>query len=303
VVIAYLLTPVVRWLEHLKIPHFFAVMIVYFIFLGALVYAVIGLMPMLWKQLSNMVQELPKAFSLSQTWLTDLMHRYPKLLDESQFARIIAIAKDQSVKLGQEILRYSIVFIPNVVQMILYFILVPLLVFFFLKDGKQITTWLSDYMPSDRSLVMTVWHEVREKISAYVGGRVVEVIVVGVVSTIVFDLLGLQYAGLLGAGVGLSVIIPYIGAVVITIPIVIVGLVQWGLSTHFLYLIIAYAIIILLDANLLVPILFSEVMDLHPAVIILSVVIFGSFWGFWGVFFAIPLATLVHAVLKAWPRQ
>jgi putative permease len=57
-----------------------------------------------------------------------------------------------------------------------------------------------------------------------------------------------------------------------------------------------------LDGNVLVPLLFSEVVNLHPVAIIIAILVFGGLWGFWGVFFAIPLATLVQAVLKAWPR-
>jgi putative permease len=78
---------------------------------------------------------------------------------------------------------------------------------------------------------------------------------------------------------------------------------QWGMEPHSLYLIIAYAVIIILDANVLVPLLFAETMDLHPVVIILSVLVFGGIWGFWGVFFAIPLATVADAVLRAWPKS
>ena len=51
------------------------------------------------------------------------------------------------------------------------------------------------------------------------------------------------------------------------------------------------------------PILFSEVVSLHPVAIIVAVLVFGGIWGFWGVFFAIPLATLVNAVLRAWPAR
>ncbi|MBS5278124.1 MAG: AI-2E family transporter, partial [Haemophilus parainfluenzae] len=67
------------------------------------------------------------------------------------------------------------------------------------------------------------------------------------------------------------------------------------------YLIVAFAVSQLLDGNLLVPYLFSEVVNLHPLVIIISVLIFGGLWGFWGVFFAIPLATLVKAEINALP--
>lgn len=63
-----------------------------------------------------------------------------------------------------------------------------------------------------------------------------------------------------------------------------------------------YSVIQALDGNVLVPLLFSEAVNLHPIAIILSVLVFGGLWGFWGVFFAIPLATLVKALYNAWPR-
>ena len=55
----------------------------------------------------------------------------------------------------------------------------------------------------------------------------------------------------------------------------------------------------LLDGNLLVPVLFSEAVNLHPVAIIVAILVFGGIWGLWGVFFAIPLATLVNAILQA----
>ncbi len=102
--------------------------------------------------------------------------------------------------------------------------------------------------------------------------------------------------------VGFSVLIPYIGAFVVTIPVVGVALFQFGAGTEFWSCFAVYLIIQALDGNLLVPVLFSEAVNLHPLVIILSVVIFGGLWGFWGVFFAIPLATLIKAVIHALAR-
>ena len=97
--------------------------------------------------------------------------------------------------------------------------------------------------------------------------------------------------------------IPYIGATLVTIPIALVGYVQWGLGTDFYTLIVAYLILQALDGNVLVPLLFSEAVNLHPVAIIVAVLVFGGLWGFWGVFFAIPLATLLKAIMNAWPRQ
>ncbi|MFA0500414.1 AI-2E family transporter, partial [Vibrio sp. 10N.222.46.A1] len=115
--------------------------------------------------------------------------------------------------------------------------------------------------------------------------------------------LDLRYSALLAVAVGFSVLIPYIGAAAVTVPVAIVGLFQWGLEPQFYWLLLAYGIIQALDGNVLVPVLFSEAVNLHPVAIIVAVLVFGGLWGFWGVFFAIPLATLVKAVWNALPSH
>ena len=110
-------------------------------------------------------------------------------------------------------------------------------------------------------------------------------------------------AALLGLLVGLSVIIPYIGATLVTLPVALVGFFQWGLTADFYYMLAVYLVIQALDGNVLVPLLFSEAVNLHPVAIILAVLFFGGIWGMWGVFFAIPLATLIKAVINAWPNS
>jgi putative permease len=70
-----------------------------------------------------------------------------------------------------------------------------------------------------------------------------------------------------------------------------------------MYVLIAYTVIQTLDGVVLVPLLFSEAVNLHPVAIIVAILFFGGLWGFWGVFFAIPLATVVKAVIAAWPRS
>jgi putative permease len=117
------------------------------------------------------------------------------------------------------------------------------------------------------------------------------------------SLLGLNYAALLGLIVGLSVLIPFIGAAVVTVPVALVGIIQFGWSWDLAWVLVAYTAIQFLDGNVLVPLLFSEANDLHPIAIILAILVFGGLWGFWGIFFAIPLATLVKAIYNAWPRH
>ena len=90
---------------------------------------------------------------------------------------------------------------------------------------------------------------------------------------------------------------PYIGTIIISIPVVLIACVQFGLSKELIYFISFYSIIQFLDGNLLVPILFSEVLDLHPVTIIMSIIIFGSIFKLYGVVFAIPLAIVFKAII------
>jgi putative permease len=302
IVIAYLLNSAVKLLERYKCPHMIAVLFVYIVFLGLLIYAILGLLPLLFKELSNLINELPTMLQQSHQWFDQQAQKYPTYLSHAKLQGYASVVQQELTDKGQVVLKYTWSAIPNLLHAVLYLVLIPLFVFFFLKDSRAIMAWLSQYTPKNHGLVEKVWSDLNGKIGAYVKGRVLEVIIIAVITSIVFAILGLQYAVLLGVAVGLSVIIPYVGAIVVTIPVVIVALVQFGWSAHFAYIIGAYAIIIILDANFLVPYLFSESMDLHPLVIILSVVVFGGIWGFWGVFFAIPLATLIDVVLRAWPR-
>ena len=191
----------------------------------------------------------------------------------------------------------------NLVSFGIYAFLVPLMMFFMLKDKGELLTSVSRFLPRNRTLASQVWKEMQQQISNYIHGKVLEILVVGVVTYLIFLFFGLNYPLLLAVAVGISVLVPYVGAVLVTIPVALVALFQFGLSPTFGYIILAFAISQLLDGNLLVPYLFSEVVNLHPLAIIISVLIFGGLWGFWGVFFAIPLATLVKAVLNALPDE
>ncbi|MEO1884404.1 MAG: AI-2E family transporter, partial [Methylococcales bacterium] len=117
-----------------------------------------------------------------------------------------------------------------------------------------------------------------------------------------FSIIGLNYSMLLAVFMGLSVIIPYVGATLVTVPVLGVALFQWGFSSEFIYAAVAYSIIQAIDGVVLVPLLFSEAVNIHPIAIIVAILFFGGIWGMWGVFFAIPLATVVQAVLTAWPK-
>ena len=302
IVIAYLLDWPVTWLQKLRCPHSLAVLIIFILFIAIIVLTLLGILPLLSKQVSNLVVDLPHIITRLQAMVATIPQWLP-FVKPAQIDTALTHLDAQISQSGQMLLSQTLAILPSIMSAVVYLVMVPLLVYFFLHDKKQICGWLGKrFVPQQRQALLAVWGEVHIQIGNYIRGKVVEAIIVTIVTYIVFIILGLKYSLLLAALIGLSVFIPYIGAIVVTLPVVIVGVMQWGWSSHFLYLMLAYAAIIILDGNVLAPLLFAEAVSLHPIAIIIAVLIFGGIWGFWGIFFAIPLAALVNAIIRFWPR-
>jgi len=302
IAIAYLLEWVVVHLQEWKVPRLAAVIIVFCGFLGILFLALMGLVPLFWKQMASLFDELPRMVDKVQQTLLLLSERFPDFFSKDQLRDIVNSMGADIRNWGKVVVTASVSSITGIIVWVVYLILVPLLVFFFLKDRSQLIHWLAHFLPKKRGVLQKVSVEVNQQIGNYVRGKVVEIIFVGIATYLVFWFFGLQYSVLLASLVGLSVLIPYVGAVVVTIPVILVAYLQWGWNPEFGYLMLSFLIVQGLDANILVPLLFSEAVNLHPVAIIVATLFFGGIWGFWGVFFAIPLATLVKAVINAWPK-
>ncbi|GGO73149.1 AI-2E family transporter [Bowmanella pacifica] len=303
IVIAYVLEWPVNKLDKWGMGRTWAVSLVLLLFISLTILCLVALVPVVWQQGVNLLTEMPLIWSKAQAWLLTLPDAYPGLLAKQDIDNTLAGVNDRVVGLGKDLLSASLSSIVSLVALMIYFILVPLMVFFILKDRRELLINIAGIMPKDRRLLKQVGREMNVQIVNYIRGKVMEILIVGTVSTITFAFMDLRYSLLLGVLVGFSVLIPYIGAAVVTFPVAAVALFQWGLTPDFWYLMIAYGVIQALDGNLLVPLLFSEAVSLHPVYIIIAVLFFGGLWGFWGVFFAIPLATLVKAVFKAWTEN
>ena len=301
IIIAYLLDGAVCAVQRYKVPRLLAVILVFSLFMAALLFFIFGLLPLLSRQATQLLNRLPEMVSRGQDLLLQLPERYPGLVTAGQIQEVFSTVRLELVGLGQQALTLSLTSLVGLITVLLYLILMPLMVFFFLKDKARIVNWFKGFLPKERELVGEVWRDVDLQIANYVRGKFIEIMIVGIVSYVTFLAMDLQFAVLLGVLNGLSVLVPYIGATVVTFPIAAVAYYQFGPSADFMWLMSAYLIIQAVDGNVLVPLLFSEVVNLHPIAIIVAILVFGGLWGFWGVFFAIPLATLVQAVLKAWP--
>ncbi|WP_032114897.1 AI-2E family transporter [Candidatus Arsenophonus nilaparvatae] len=303
IVLAYLLEWPTQQLGKLGLSRLMAASIVLTIFMGISAMVFLIIVPIVWQQGMNLLFDLPSMVNSFNEYAKALPERYPALVDAGIIDMIADNLRGRLSTLGESVVKYSVASLIGIITIAIYLVLVPLMVFFLLKDKTKIIRGLQRILPRDRLLVGQVWQEMNQQITNYIRGKVIEMVIVGICTYIAFVFLGLRYSLFLSVLVGISVLIPYIGAVVVTIPVVLVALFQWGIGPDFWTLLIAYLIVQGLDGNLLVPILFSEAVNLHPLVIILSVVVFGGLWGFWGVFFAIPLATLIKAVMHVWPED
>ena len=301
VIIAYLLEGWVAKLESWHVSRWLGATLMFVVFLVLMLLFFLVLVPILSRQLTQVIAQVPDMLQQLQMWVLGLPERYPTLFTDKQVNKILAAATEELRVDSEAFLTQSIKIGVGATYIMLYLALVPFMVFFMLKDKVQINAWLRQFVPQDSTLATSVWNEVDDQIGNYVRGKAIEITVIGSISMVTFRLLGLDYATLLGVIVGLSVIIPYVGATFVTIPVLAVAYLDP--SASFVGVSIAYFVIQILDGNVLVPILFSEVVDIHPVGIIVAILLFGGIWGFWGVFFAIPLATLVQAVIRAWPRK
>ena len=303
VILAYLTQGVANLLRQRGLPAELSVAVSTLLFMGGFFAVLFGLAPLVWRQLVALVREAPTMIEAGRQVLVTLPEEYPVFFTQQQVNELTAAIQAEMTSVGQLLVTKGLSSIPSVLALIVYLILIPLMVFFFLKDREQLISWFAGFLPEKRPLLDQIWRELNQQFANYARGKGIEVLIIGVASYVVFAVFSLNYAALLGLIVGLSVIVPYIGATLVTIPVFLVAYAQFGVNPDFYWVVGAYLLIQVLDGNVLVPLLFSEAVNLHPVAIVIAVLFFGGLWGLWGVFFAIPLATLVSAILSAWPSR
>ena len=302
-VIAYVLQGVVDRFVRWKIPHLLAVIIAMLMLVGGLFALVLVILPVVWTQLQQVAEQLPDLTDQIQDALYNFSARNSTVLSTDLVDQVLEDFRTTLRESSAGGIRWLIGQLPNLIPTAIFLVILPIAIFFFLKDRKILLQYFERFLPKNRPIINHIGQDIATQLGSYIRGKFLEILIVGSVTYIAFLLLGLNYATLLALLVGLSVVFPIIGAAVVTIPVVVVALIQFGWSAEFLWIVLAYSAIQTLDGNLLVPLLFAEVVKLHPLAIITSVLVFGGLGGVWGLFFAIPLAILIKAVADAWPRE
>ena len=302
IILAYMLEGVVgRINESTQIRRESIVLIVYASFIALSIVTLFLLVPIMLEQLTLLIKTLPSMFEKGKLLILDYTSSN-NFVSEDQLTNIFSTMNTEISMAGKSIISYSLASAGSIFAIMVYMLIVPILIFFFLYDKKQIHAWFENFFPEKLDLSKKAYAELDLKIGNYIRCKFIEIIIVWFASTLFFALFGLNYSLLLGFLCGLSVIIPYVGAIAVTIPIFFIAYFQWGVTSDFWYIVIIHILIQVLDGNVVVPVLFSDAVNLHPLAILISILFFGTIWGIWGVFFAIPLAVLLNTLLNIWPR-
>ncbi|MBT3851047.1 MAG: AI-2E family transporter [Gammaproteobacteria bacterium] len=303
IIFAYLLVGMQTRLEGYGLRSSIALFLTFSFFLLLGITLMVWLGPLVYQQLQSLILEVPKWVNAFMVFVQNVPEQYPDLVSSDQITAFLQTLSGQITAISQDFLKASIAGIQNTVSIAINLILLPILVFFFLFDRESIIAGCLSILPKERAMLKKVWTEMDGQLSNYARGKAIEIVIVGLAAAIIFMYFDLQYIALLSVLVGFSVLIPFLGAFIVTLPVAAVGLLQFGLTFDFWLLIGAYLVLQILDGNLLVPLLFSDAVKLHPVIIMLAVFVFGSLFGFWGVFFAIPIATLIKAIWNSWPKN
>jgi len=299
IALAYVLDTIVRFFVDRHMPHSTAVLLVFSTAMLLVMFTLLTIVPILTDQIIGLMNHLPDYIESIRTSMESFQSRYGvSWLNPENVQQLMESNSGEFQTWLTSMLKKSFALIPSIIALLVYMVLVPVLVFFLLKDKKAILLWSNELLPKERSLLKRVWLELDTQIGNYIQGRFWESVFIGLLMWMVFAMMGHDYALLLGVLTGISVWIPFVGAAVVTFPVIFLSFFQWGASDMTLYAILAYGIVQAFDANIVIPWLFSEIVDLHPIAIIMAVLVFGNFWGFIGVFIAIPMAVLVQSVLS-----
>ncbi|AOZ94471.1 AI-2E family transporter [Paenibacillus crassostreae] len=293
----YLLRPLVDLMERKKITRTYAILIIYVVALICVVGFIIGLWPPLVDQLLNLVTNAPNLFNSLSQQLGEL--------EKSGF--LAGVLPDDASPLTQltEYLNQGFVFLTNYVSGLVSFFsnfaiilfTFPLFLFYMLKEGEKFGKRIVGFLPKRfRDVGIEVLSEIDTVLSGFIVGRVLVNVFLGILMYIGFLIIGLPYALLLTVIAVILNFIPFVGAILSSIPIVIIGFVEspsvaiWSL----IVILVAQQI----QDNILAPYIFGKQLDIHPLTTIILVLASGDLLGIVGIITIIPLYMVIKIVVS-----
>ena len=298
IVIAWLFNPLVKWLESKKIKRIFAVLIVYAVFIGIIVLILATMLPTLYNQLHDFSLIIPSVVDSVQKKINGVFSSLGNLsyvnvdsIKTTMFTKIEALGTEISSNLPTTIINTLTSFLSGVGT-----ILVGLIIGFFFLISFDSSDSLITFLPKKiQNSTKELLGNINGALKSFVVGSVLDCTFIFIISSIGLYFAGLKAPLLFGLFCGITNIIPYAGPYIGAIPAVIVGFAQGvpvGIAT-----VIVLCVIQFLEGNFLQPVILSKTTKLHPVTIIIGLLIFGHFWGIFGMIIATPLIAALKVIV------
>lgn len=300
--IFYLITaPLVPQLKKLGLSELISNILIVSTLLFFIIFPIVKSVPVIKNESTRLEQYLPKAEYYLKKY-------YFKAKDEIK-ARVNYSVNDQVVfdalESSKVNLKNLLLSLPNYLGSLFeWILLVPLFLFFFLKDGHQFKKLLLSTVPNplfERFYFLT--NQFNKKIGDYILAKFIEASILGVIITTGLLIVDVRFAFVLGLVAAITNIIPYVGPLFGSIPGIIVSLVEFGPTTDFYAVVIIYMAANLIDLAIVFPILVSKIVDLHPVIVVLSVILGSQYLGVVGMIISIPVAAAFKLILQEVYRE
>lgn len=207
---------------------------------------------------------------------------------------------DKLVDFMQENTKQIFVYLPKIIGSALEWgLMIPLFLFFILRDERRIRFEFLKIVPNhivERAYYL--YHQFNTKFGDYIFAKTIEAAIVGFVITTGLLIMGFPFAFLLGIIAAITNILPYIGPILGFLPALIVGLVDQNPNTTLGAMIILYLVANIIDLALVFPLLVSKIVNLHPIIVVVSVILGSQFGGVVGMIISIPMAAFLKLLFE-----
>ncbi|WP_096201396.1 AI-2E family transporter [Bacillus sp. FJAT-45350] len=292
--ITYLLHPVIEWTHDSGLPRPVAVLIIYFLFFGGLTYLGFKGAPYVVEQIKELVENIPQYVEEVQRWLTlfnEHVANMPVGIQNQIDEWLLGLEE-----VVEDIFERIIAMIMGIFSSFIYFIIVPFLVFYLLKD-YQLVEKVAWYLTPKRwrRRGIRFIRDVDQSFGNYIRGQILVSMSVGVIATTGLYLIGLPYAVLLGLFIGMTDIIPYFGAFLGAVPALIVAALQsWQML---IYTGLVILILQQIEGNILSPVIVGRTLHTHPVIIMLALILGIEIGGIIGLVLAVPILSIVKVIV------
>lgn len=298
-VFAYFLNPLLKYLEKRGFDRLTSLVLMYGIGVFSAFVASFLLIPYLGHQLESFVRTFPSYVQNLKAAIESRKAGLAPYYSSEEGSWLLAQAEDSLTALADKFSGLGYVHLKGVLFGLFDLILAPVLIFFLLYYKQFFKDNLKRLMPiKERRRLMRLGKRINQTLERFVVAMVFDCLLVGILTAIALMFLGIEFPVLNGLFAGFASIVPYLGVAVAVIPAAFIGYAKSGDLTIIPKVCFAYFVInVIIEGNLIKPLLMRRTLKLNPLAVIFAVMAMGELLGFWGIVLAVPLAALLKICL------